>query len=150
MPTAVTTVAMVKPCFLKSSFKRSLRVLNLIVARSRRGSLSTSCSLSCSSWFFSRSIPAFLSVSCLTFLRARSRTTGSSFLLSATCWCSSSCLLISWRVSTVSSISWAFCWSPSKGSRADLISFGSLWLKVFSVSPLFLCKEDAIYLYASF
>ena len=45
-PTAVTTVARVEPCFLESSFKRSLRDLNLIFARSQRGSLSTIPSIS--------------------------------------------------------------------------------------------------------
>ena len=41
MPTAVTTVAMVKPFFSKNAFNHS-----------RKGRFSTSCSLPCSSWSF--------------------------------------------------------------------------------------------------
>ena len=46
MPTAVTMVAIVKPYFLKRAVNRSLRVWNLILARSRRRSLSIIRSLS--------------------------------------------------------------------------------------------------------
>ena len=56
IPTAVTTVATVKPCFLKRSFNRS-----------RRGSLSTICSLSCSSCSLSCTSCGRLSVFSVTF-----------------------------------------------------------------------------------
>ena len=59
MPTAATTVATVKPCFLKSSFKRS-----------RRGSLSTMFSLSCSSWALLFTSWVFSSFFSLYFSRA--------------------------------------------------------------------------------
>ena len=80
MPTAVTTVAMVKPYFLKRFFSRF-----------QRGSLSSiyslSCSswfCSCSSWFCSCSSWASLSVFSVVLSRAQPRTEGCSFSSFAT------------------------------------------------------------------
>ena len=81
MPTAVTTVARVKPCFLKSFFNRS-----------RRGTFSRILSFSCTSW-------SFLSVCAVLLPRARSRTTGSSFSSSAI-FVSSSMVLLSSLISS--------------------------------------------------
>ena len=84
MPTAVTTTAMVKPYFLKRTVNRSLRVCNLILARSRRGSLSTICSLSCTACSLSCSTCFFLSRLSLIFSQPRARTSSRLFSSFAT------------------------------------------------------------------
>ena len=107
MPAAVTTVAMVKPFFLKNAFNLS-----------RSGSFSTILSLSCSSW-------SLLSVFSVIRSRARSRTEGCSFSSSAILVSSCKVLLSSSISSSVVSISSVQC-----GPRIFIIAFGNFWLIV--------------------